>query len=60
MAPILTKLREADFFAVLFDGATDTSVSEQEIIYVRVMSQGRAKNYYLALKGNFNLANLKV
>ena len=35
---------------IIFDGATDTSVIETEIIYVRLLDNGLPKNYFLALK----------
>lgn len=33
----------------MYDGATDTSVSEIEIIYVRLLQDGNPKDYFMGL-----------
>jgi hypothetical protein len=33
----------------MYDGATDTSVSEVEIIYVRLLQDGYPKDYFMGL-----------
>ena len=47
---ILQKIRETDVISVMFDGATDISTTEVELVYVRLLVDGHPENYYLALK----------
>lgn len=35
---------------MMFDGATDTSVCENEIIYARYVDQGVARNVYISIE----------
>ena len=39
-AMVKTKIEESKFSSLLRDGATDLSVTENEIVYVRVCKQG--------------------
>ena len=48
--PILDAIRDAHMFSVLFDGATDKSVTEVEVIYIRLLSQGQPKTFFLSLQ----------
>lgn len=44
------KLKEKSFFSVLIDGATDTSVTENELIYVRYLENGVPENHYISIE----------
>ena len=39
-----TLLKEANVFSILFDGATDISISENEIVYARIVEEGIPRN----------------
>ena len=49
--PILESIREADAISVLFDGATDASVTEVEVVFVRYVKDGTPTTSYLSLQG---------
>ena len=53
---ILAEIADAPILSVLFDGATDVSVTEVEIIYVRIVKNGEVKEYFCGL-GNLEHAN---
>ena len=44
------KLKDASFISAMQDGSTDKSVTEQEIIYVRVAKEGVVQEQFLALE----------
>jgi len=46
----LNELSKKRFFSILIDGATDTSVTECELIYLRYLSGGKPVNHYLSIE----------
>ena len=48
--PILESIRKADTIYVLFDGATDASVTGVEVVYVRYVKDGTPTTSYLSLQ----------
>lgn len=48
--PIQDALRNAKSIAIMFDGATDCSVSEVEIIYCRVVKDGLPTDFFISLE----------
>ncbi|XP_013383761.1 zinc finger protein 862-like [Lingula anatina] len=48
--PIQKALSEAKALSIIFDGATDTSVAEVEIVYCRIVVDGRPKEYFVGLQ----------
>ena len=44
--PIYQKIRDANVISVLFDGSTDSSVKEIELVYVRLLENGIPNNVY--------------
>ncbi|XP_052778454.1 zinc finger protein 862-like [Mya arenaria] len=48
--PIQAALQEAKSISVMFDGATDCSVSEVEIIYCRLVKDGVPREYFVGLQ----------
>jgi hypothetical protein len=49
MDPIREKIENCKALSIMYDGATDTSVSEVEIIYVRLLQDGYPKDYFVGL-----------
>ena len=47
--PIYQKIRDANVISVLFDGSTDSSVKEIELVYVRLLENGIPNNVYFRL-----------
>ena len=47
--PIREKNENCKALSIMYDGATDTSVSEVEIIYVRLLQDGYPKDYFVGL-----------
>jgi hypothetical protein len=45
----ITFIKNARVFSVMFDGATDVSVSENEIIYARVVEKGIPQNVFVQI-----------
>jgi hypothetical protein len=43
-------LKDARVLSIMFDGATDTAVCENEIIYARFIDQGEVRNVYVGIK----------
>jgi hypothetical protein len=43
------KIENCKALSIMYDGATDTSVSEVEIIYVRLLQDGYPKDYFVGL-----------
>ena len=49
--PILQEIRNARVISVMFDGATDNSISEVEVVYVRYLTAaGKPKTSFLSLQ----------
>ena len=49
--PVLAALKKADYFSLLVDGSTDSSVTEKELTYVAYLgSSGEAEVHFLAMK----------
>ena len=48
--PIQEKIQNCKALSIMYDGATDCSVSEVEIIYVRLLENGYPKDYFVALQ----------
>ena len=48
--PIARALREATVISVMFDGATDKSTEEVEVVYVRYLKDGEPQTRYLSLQ----------
>ena len=48
--PILRSLRDARMMSVFFDGATDKSTEEVEVVYVRFLTDGQPHTRYLSLQ----------
>ena len=42
-----TLLKETNVFSILFDGATDVSISENEIVYARIVEEGIPRNVFV-------------
>ena len=46
---IVNDLKSADYYSPLLDGSTDVTVHEQEIMYVRILKDGKPHNIFLGL-----------
>jgi hypothetical protein len=46
----LKGLKDARVLSIMFDGATDIAVCENEIIYARFIDQGEVRNVYVGIK----------
>lgn len=46
---IVEKVNGSACFAILIDGSTDVSITEQEIIYVRILEDNKPQNYFLGI-----------
>ncbi|XP_062580302.1 zinc finger protein 862-like [Saccostrea cucullata] len=44
------KMAGKKFFSILIDGATDSSVTENELVYVRFVNNGVPENHYLSIE----------
>ena len=44
------KIMDEKFYSILIDGATDSSVTENELIYVRYLNNGVPENHYLSIE----------
>ena len=49
LAPHIEDIKKADIMSIFFDGATDNSVAEQEIIYGRYLKLGKPHDVYLGI-----------
>jgi hypothetical protein len=47
--PLREQIENCKALSIMYDGATDTSVSEVEIIYVRLLQDGYPKDYFMGL-----------
>ena len=47
--PILQKIKDANVMSIMFDGSTDNSVTEIELVYIRILDHGEPRNYYLGI-----------
>lgn len=48
--PLIESVRSADAISLMFDGATDASITEVEIVYVRYVENGLPVTTYLSLQ----------
>jgi hypothetical protein len=48
--PILRAIADADILSIMFDGATDCSISEVEIIYCRFLERGEPRDVFVSLE----------
>lgn len=46
---VVESINSTDYFSILVDGSTDISVTEQEIVYVRMLKDGRPVSVLLGL-----------
>ena len=46
---IVNDLKSADYFSLLLDGSTNVTVHEQEIMYARILKDGKPHNIFLGL-----------
>ena len=46
---VINKINSQAFFSIMLDGSTDKSTVEQEIVYARILSDGKPENVYLGL-----------
>ena len=47
---LASKLRQVEFFSVLNDSSTDVSVTDEELVYVRYLEDGRPVTKFLSLQ----------
>lgn len=50
MEPVKTAVRDSHVYSVMFDGATDCSVSETEIVYCRYLKDGYPEESIIGLE----------
>ena len=53
------KRMDKKFYSILIDGATDSSVTENELIYVRYLNNWVPENHYLSIEDIENANALK-
>ena len=46
---VVESINSTDFFSILVDGSTNICTTEQEIVYVRMLKDGRPVNVLLGL-----------
>lgn len=46
----IQKIAEKKFYSILIDGATDSSVTENELVFVRLVNCGVPENHYLSIE----------
>lgn len=54
------KIMDKKFYSILIDGATDSSVTENELIYVRYLNNGVPENHYLSIEDIENANALRI
>ena len=47
---LVSQIRDSKFLAVMSDGSTDKSVTEQEIVYVRMANKGLVKEHFVSIE----------
>ena len=48
--PLLMLRNEVHFFSILIDGATDVSVTENELVYIRYVEDGTPVNHFFSIE----------
>ena len=47
---LVSQIRDSKFLAVMSDGSTDKSVTEQEIVYVRMANKGLVQEHFVSIE----------
>ena len=47
---VLQEIKDARFLSVMIDGATDAATLEMEMVYIRYLKKGQARNTFLSIE----------